>query len=502
MPIIKNSNENLKDIIYSETTEGLSANTYPRLKRALQILALIILMAVGGLAVSAGWPGKSTDSTQNTAGKPDGSWSWFSSFSLVGQLRQLAQSSTEKLKGEDRDRINILLLGIGGKDHDGGLLTDTIMLASIKPSTKEVALVSIPRDLSVPIEGMGWRKINSVNAYAEKENPGSGGLAVSQAVGHLLNMPIDYFLTVDFTGFIKIVDELGGLRVYVDNTLDDYSYPILGQEDNPNYYSRWEHLHVDTGWQQMDGALALKFTRSRHAAGVEGSDFARSHRQQKILEAAKEQLLSLNVLFKPKLIASIVEAYRDHLSTNLKVMEMAKLWSILKDVKSDQIINKVLDNGPGGLLVDLIGEDGAYLLTPKSGDFSQIEYLVKNIFNTAPPEAKQKITSEEAAIEVRNGTWINGLANKAALDLEKYGFTVLYTGNSSQRNFQKSVIYDLTSGGKPESLALLKEKTQANVAYGLPGWLKADISRASSTRDKAKQLDFILILGEDANVQK
>jgi len=502
MPIVRGSNEKLDEIIYSETAERAAPHDFPRLKRTLKVLALVILMAVGGLAVSAGWPVKTAAPIENTTDQPAGSWSWFSNFSLVGQLRQLAQSSGEKLKGENRDRINILLLGIGGKDHEGGLLTDTIMLASLRPSTKEVAFVSIPRDLSVPIEGMGWRKINGVNAYAEKDNPGSGGLAVSQAVGHLLNMPIDYYLTVDFAGFIKIIDELGGLRVYVDNTLDDYSYPILGREDDPNYYSRWEYLHVDAGWQQMDGALALKFARSRHGVGVEGSDFARSRRQQKILEAVKDQLLSLNVLFKPKLITSIIEAYRDHLSTNLTVMEMAKLWSMFKDIKSEQIINKILDNGPNGLLVEVIGEDNAYLLTPKSGDFSQIEYLVKNIFNSAPPEAKQKITKEEAAIEVRNGTWINGLANKAALDLEKYGFTVLYTGNSSQRNFQKSVIYDLTSGGKPESLALLKEKTRANVAYGLPDWLKGDISRASSTRDKAKQLDFVLILGEEANVQK
>jgi LCP family protein required for cell wall assembly len=499
MPIVKGSNEKLDDIIYSEAAAPARPNNFSRLKRALKILALIILMAVGGLAVSAGWPAKTTAPANNSADKTAGSWSWFSNFSLVGQLRQLAQSSGEKLKGEDRDRINILLLGIGGKNHDGGLLTDTIMLLSLKPSTKEAAFVSIPRDLSVPVEGMGWRKINSINAFAEKDNPGSGGLAVNQTVGHLLNMPIDYYLTVDFTGFIKIIDELGGLRVFVDNILDDYSYPILGREDNPDYYSRWEHLHVDAGWQQMDGALALKFARSRHGVGVEGSDFARSKRQQKILEAVKNQLLSLNVLFKPKLIASMVEAYRDHLATNLSVMEMAKLWSLFKDVKSNQIINKGLDNGPGGLLVDVTGEDGAYLLTPASGDFSQIEYMVKNIFNSAPLETKQKITKEEAAIEVRNGTWINGLANKAALDLEKYGFTVLYTGNSSQRNFQKSVIYDLTSGGKPESLALLKEKTGANIAYGLPDWLKADIGRASSTRDKTKQLDFVLILGEEAS---
>jgi len=424
---------------------------------------------------------------------------WLNNFSLVGQLRQLAESSDRKLKGEERDRINILLLGIGGKNHDGGFLTDTMMIVSVQPSTKKVAMVSIPRDLTVPIEGMGWRKINSVSAYAEKENPGSGGLAASQSVSQIFNLPIDYYLRVDFEGFSKIIDELGGVDITVDNLLDDYRYPILGSEDNPDFYSRYEHLHVEPGLQHMNGSLALKFARSRHGVGVEGNDFARAKRQQKIIEGVKDKLFSMNVLFKPTLITNIINTYQEHVSTNLQIWELVKLWGLVKETKKDQIINKVLDNSASGLLVDRRGEDGAYILTPRSGDFSQIQYLISSIFGNAPSEVKKEILDEQATVELRNGTWINGLANKASTDLESYGFTIAGIGNASQRNFQKSVIYDLTNGAKPQSLALLKNKTQANISFGLPEWLATDLALGKADNPNKKNPDFVLILGQSAD---
>ena len=219
------------------------------------------------------------------------STSWLNKIPIIGHIKRLVESADKELKGEDRDRINILLLGMGGKGHQGGYLTDTIMLASIQPSTKKVALISIPRDLAVPMENLGWRKINNVNAFAEVEKKGSGGLAISQALSDILGQPIDYFVRVDFEGFVNIIDKLGGVNVYVDNTLEDYRYPIMGMEEAEPYESRFEHLYIEKGRQYMDGSLALKYVRSRHGGGGEGSDFARAKRQQKILQAVKSELL-------------------------------------------------------------------------------------------------------------------------------------------------------------------------------------------------------------------
>jgi len=424
--------------------------------------------------------------------------SWFDKIPVISQIKHLVESAETKLKGESDDRINILLLGIGGKNHDGGLLTDTIMLASLKPSEKKVSLISIPRDLAVPIENMGWRKINSVNAYAEMETPGSGGLAISQTISDIFQIPVDYYLTVDFAGFTKIIDDLGGIKVNVENTFDDYKYPILGNEDAA-WDQRWEHLHVEKGEQVMNGELALKYVRSRHALGVEGSDFARSRRQQKILEAVKEKVLSLNVLFKPTMISNIISDITENYSSNLKIWEMVKLWNLAKDIKSENISSRVLDNSPSGLLVDTVGLDGAYLLQPRSGDFSEIQYLINNVFNDAPATDKEKVKEEKATIEIRNGTWINGLANSMALDLEKYGFDIVRIGNTSQKNFEKTVIYDLTYGEKLQALTVLKNRTNANVALGMPQWLIDEVAKQNSNQTNLTQPDFILIIGQDAD---
>ncbi len=429
--------------------------------------------------------------------------SWVDNIPLLSQVKHLAESADRSLKGENEDRINILLLGIGGKGHDGGQLTDTIMIASVKPSTKQVSLFSIPRDLAIPLENRGWNKINSVNSYAEADEPGSGGIATSQAIGHLLNSPIDYYVRVDFAGFEKIIDEIGGVDVYVENTFDDYAYPILGQEDNPDYYSRYEHLHVDAGQQHMNGSLALKFARSRHGVRGEGSDFARARRQQKILEAVREKTLSASTLLNPKRVSGIIGDLNNNISTNIKVWEIIKLWTMVKDVKSDQIINKVLDNSRSGLLEDSVGLNGAYILSPRSGDFSEITYLFQNIFATESTETADSpakaSSSQDMKLTILNGTWVNGLGNRVAMKLEQSNINVIEIGNSSRHNFEKSVIYDLSFGAKREALEFLKEKTGANIAPTLPDWLKQDLAAAAKNRSLT-QPDFILIIGTDADL--
>ena len=426
---------------------------------------------------------------------------WYKKISIIKEFKNIVISSDKQMKGEENDRINILLLGMGGKNHSGGYLTDTIMLLSLKPSTKKVSMLSVPRDLAVPIEGVaGWRKINNINAFAERKEPGSGGQATIQAVGDILDVHIDYFIRVDFDGFIKIIDELGGVEVEVDNNLDDYRYPVRGREDLYPISSRYEHLHVEKGTQTMDGELALKFARSRHGVGKEGSDFARAKRQQKILEAAKEKALSLNILLQPQKINSILNTLSDHISTNLEVWELLRLYTKFKDIEREDIINKVLDNSPSGLLVSGIGESGAYILEPKSGDFTEVQYLAKNIFDNAPTEEKTQVVDEKVMIEVQNGTWINGLAGKIAVDLEKYGFDVIKISNCKKQNFQKTVIYDLTFGKKLKSLQILKQETSANIAFGSPDWLIEDESENSDTEDGTENSkpDFIVILGQDA----
>ncbi len=419
---------------------------------------------------------------------------------ILGKIVGLVESSDRKIKGEDQDRINILLLGVGGKNHDGGNLTDTIMLVSLQPSTKKVAMMSIPRDLMISVEGLGWQKVNAVNALAEAKKEGSGGEAISQALSDILGIPIQYYVRVDFQGFINIIDRLGGLEVYVDNVLEDYSYPILGQEDNADYYSRYEHLYIDQGWQTMDGSLALKYARSRHGLGSEGSDFARSKRQQKIIEAVKNKLLKKENLLKPAMIASIASELNEHISYNFSSWEILKLWQNFKDVSSDDISNYVLDNGVDGLLVSSMSEAGAYVLTPRSGDYTEIQYLVNNFFVNNDNNKKTVTTenTQSAKIEIKNGTWINGLASQTAIDLEKNNFTVLRISNSGQRDFSKTVIYDLSYGEKDEALKYLKDFLQADISSDIPDWLVKEIKNEIGI-EETDVPDFLIVLGQNAS---
>ncbi|MFH1412428.1 MAG: LCP family protein [bacterium] len=424
--------------------------------------------------------------------------SWIDKIPIISQIKRLAESSDIPLNGEDRGKINILFLGMGGENHEGAYLTDTIIVASFDIQTHKIAMLSIPRDMVVPMAGMGWPKINHVNSYAEMREPDSGGRVTAEVVSQILDAPIDYYFRLDFDGFKQVVDELGGIKVYIDTEFDDYHYPIQGEEKNPDWDDRFEHLHFDQGWQKMDGDLALKFARSRYAVGVEGTDFARAARQQKIIQAIKEKAMSKSVLFNPRLVSKIINDIRENILTNMKIWEMIRLWNMFKEVDENNIINKVLSNRPSGLLADSMSEDGAYTLIPMAGDFSEVKYLFKNMFYQIPENDKLKITEENARVEVLNGTFIPGLAGKNALDLEKYGFNIIYVANCSKQDFEKSVIYDLTYGEKKESLKLLIEKTDANISNNLPDWLEKDIKEAIENEEHI-QPELIIILGEDAN---
>lgn len=428
----------------------------------------------------------------------DSSESWVGKIPFIGRIVGLVESSDKQVRGEDQDRINILLLGMGGEKHAGGYLTDTIILVSLKPSTKKVSMLSIPRDMSIAVEGMGWHKINAINAFAENKKEGSGGEALSQALSDILDIPIHYYVRADFNGFVDVIDILGGVELEVENTLEDYRYPIAGREDNEDYYSRFEHLYIEKGWQKMDGSLALKYARSRYAAGVEGSDFARARRQQKIIQAAKEKILKTENFFKPTVISGLISELNESLSFNLKIWEAIKLWQIFKDIGDGDISNYVLDDRPNGLLVASRSEAGAYILVPRSGDFTEIKYLINNFFpKEEQVRAIESVSQERAKIEIKNGTWINGLASQTAIDLENKNFDVLRVSNCSRRDFEDTIVYDFTYGGKNEALKYIRDFLQAEVYFDLPLWLIEDIKNEIDKEEERP--DFLVILGNRAS---
>ena len=135
-------------------------------------------------------------------------------------MARLALGKDKILKGELADRTNILILGIGGADHNGPYLTDTIILLSIKPSTGDVAIFSIPRDLYIPTSDFGWQKINAINNLGITASQNGAALA-SKTIGNLFNLPIHYWVELDFSAFKDFVNWLGGVDINVDTAFVD-----------------------------------------------------------------------------------------------------------------------------------------------------------------------------------------------------------------------------------------------------------------------------------------
>lgn len=411
----------------------------------------------------------------------------FGNLGLWGQFKHLIGNEDRQLNGESQDRINVLLLGIGGEGHDGPFLSDTIIIASIKPSTGKVALLSVPRDLFVPIPGYGWKKINHADAYGEAQNQGDGPLMASQVVGHVFGVPIHYFIRVDFDGFQQLIDDLGGVDVDVDATLDDNLYPVKGKE-NATTSQRYEHLYIEAGRHHFDGTTALKYVRSREGRGVEGSDFARSRRQQKVLLAVKQKLLGLGTLANPYRITRIMDNLSQHLSSNLEVWEMLKLFTMAKNVTSEDITTKVFDASSDGPLYSTMTIDGAAILQPRSGDFSELQLIAQNIFGLDALADQQP-----KRLEVQNGTKIPGLGLRTSQYLEGLGYKVVETRNAPTQDYQKTVVYVLTQSPKStETASILAKLLGADVAPTLPTWVSATTSAQVS-----RTADILIILGQD-----
>ncbi|MFH0853976.1 MAG: LCP family protein [bacterium] len=416
----------------------------------------------------------------------------FKKFNILDQIGDLIELNKKHLNGEENDRVNFLILGIGGKGHEAGELTDTIIIASLKPSTMDAGLISIPRDLLVPINGYGWFKINSANAFGEQKEKGAGIKLAKETVENITGQKINYHIKVDFSGFEKIIDILGEVCLNVENDLIDYQYPIQGKENDYPISSRYEYLHIEKGWRCMDGALSLKYARSRHAVGIEGSDFARAKRQQKLLGALKDKAISYKTFLNPQKIIQILDNLNDNIKTDLSVSEIAHLLKLSKNIDINKIAMKVLDNNPEGYLIDYYGDNGngakMYALTTRSGDFSEIKKVSEDIFIEAQIKGITTAASDEMAkIEILNGTKITGWANQVSLELKNADLNIIKIGNAAEQDRKTTIIYSQTHDNFVHTLNMLEKKLNAVVAYTLPEWLKEESATA----------DIIIVLGKE-----
>lgn len=384
------------------------------------------------------------------------------------------------LKGEGDGRVNILFLGVGDSGHAGADLSDTMMVASIDPRTNDVAMLGIPRDLYVKIPGHGYDKINAAHAFGEQAKKGGGPELSKQVVSQTLGIPIHYYIRADFTGLKKAVDTLGGIDITVEQALYDPEYPCDKNE------SRACGMRIAAGQQHMDGATALKFVRCRK--GNCGDDFGRAKRQQQVLVAMREKALKISTITNPAKISELIGVVGDHLRTDLQVWEIKKLVEIGQKIDPAKIINNVLDNGPGGLVMTA-NYGGASVVIPAAGNgnFAAIQEFVHSIF------VDGYIKQEAATIEVQNGTTKYSVANQVATLLKSYRYNVIKTSVADSTNYQQTMIYDYSGGKKPYTLKYLENRfgVKAKQAEGSPS------PSPTSPKTTQQTADIRIIIGAD-----
>lgn len=312
-----------------------------------------------------------------------------------GEVYSAVFKNENDLKQKD-GRVNILLLGVGDESHDGPNLTDTMILVSINPEKKDVFTLSLPRDIwSEELKD----KINSAYAYGEEKKSG-GGIILSRAVvSEITDLPVHYVIKVNFSAFEKLINLLGGIDVNVENSFTDEKFPLPGKEnencaqDDKEFKCRYTTVHFEKGITHMDGATALNFVRSRFAANVEGTDFARSRRQINVLTAIKSKVFSLKTLTDEKLVSDLINTVLKNIETDISKEEAIIFAKTALKFKDAQIRHAVLDwgdpqNHKQGLLVNPpLSEEHKYawVLIPRNNNWKEIhDYIKSEITKPAP----------------------------------------------------------------------------------------------------------------------
>lgn len=406
-----------------------------------------------------------------------------------------ANEEKEPIVTEDK-RINVLLMGIGGLNHAGGTLTDTMMVLSIHEETNTASMISIPRDLYVEIPDYGWQKINHAYALTERDSPGSGGAVAISTVENVLGIEIPYYVTVDFKGFEEFIDDIGGVELMVENGFIDSKYPA------PNYL--YQTIEFKKGYQSMDGKKALQYARSRHGICTtacemaEGSDFARSKRQQKLIQAVKEKVLSANTLGSPKKIFNLYNTYKKNIDTNVEIWDALSFYTIASELKTKNISQLVIDNSPDGFL-RAATINGQYVLQPKTNSFDEIQKAVQDLFS--PANTHTIAQEKQAYIEIQNGTKITGLASRFSKTLQDKNFLISKIGNADVQNYTQTRIYDFTDGTRPDELKVLTEIfPDAKIAIMQKDEIidkSNTITIKAASSDVDSNADFLVILGSD-----
>ena len=338
------------------------------------------------------------------------------------------------------ERINILTMGIDQRElEQGPWRTDTMLILTLDPVTLSGGMLSIPRDLWVPIPGFEEGRINTAHYIGDlRDYPGGGTALAAKTVQYNIGVPIHHYVRVNFAAFEQLIDFIGGIDVYVEEEISDPAYPDEAYGYDP--------LHIAAGLQHFDGETALKYARTRHSPG---GDFDRAKRQQQVLLAVFEQSRRLELL--PQLAPRAPEiwsALQDAVVTDLSLGDIISLARLASEVEPANVRYGVVDERYTEFWTTL---DGQEVLIPLR---EQIRELRDSIFTAVIPtsqaeaeqteEPAETPTAEAASIEILNGTTTVGLASLAAEHLQRNDLQVERVDNADRADYADSLVISYT----------------------------------------------------------
>jgi len=373
-------------------------------------------------------------------------------------------------------RVTVLVMGVDNRPDEKVARTDTIMVLTINPSTGAAGMLSLPRDLVAPVPG--WNKsakINTVHFWGEANKyPGGGPALLRATVAELIGYPIDYYVRLNFDGFRQIVDQIGGIDIDVPKEIRDDLFPDEAYGYDP--------LYIPAGRQHMNGALALKYARTRHV----DDDYGRADRQQRVIIAIKNKVMQSGQLaaLLPRL-PGLAIALANSIQTDMPVERAITLARAAGQMNLQNPARLVIDRNMGTETTD---PEWGFVLLP---DMVRLRAAAAAVFADAPAGpsaaelARQRLQAEAARVVLLNGTREEGLAAKTATSLSAEGFTVSAVGNADRTNYTKSWLITYGNAKPLTREALIRR-------FGIP----PDHIRSEAPSPDA---DLAVILGADTS---
>jgi LCP family protein required for cell wall assembly len=365
----------------------------------------------------------------------------------------------------DKDTVTFALLGSDKRPGQTFFRTDTIVIAAIRPASGQVTLISVPRDLYVYIPNVGMDRINTAYEYGQMYNyPGGGPALFKDTFLYNLGIRIDHLAIVDFDGFRKMVDTIGGLDVpvycaYTDWHLIDPSY-------DPENENNWSLYTVGPGIVHMNGDLSLWYARSRKKS----SDFDRGRRSQEVLRALYARALQTGAISK---IPQLYAEFNSAVITDLTLPDLLQLSPLALHLKNADIRSYYISRDD---VSPWITAGGASVLLPNG---PAIQSMVQQALSPSPRSPSIKAFT----VEVRNGTANPGWDSLAAERLNYAGYNTRLAP-ADRQDYNSSLLYDLAATADPTTAASLLG------ALGLP-------STAYISAPMTADVNYVLIVGSD-----